>query len=221
MAHSRALESERESVERSDGLGNSLFRFAAGEGPAVGGGGWAGMSDDILFATLRSARALYDDEKRFRSGDRASLRAAKHSDDLLTNGAFWRLVAVAANDRRPTLRYAIICFDGAKHANGAPRFATSLRRTVYADVEDVDLVGRALRFRRLLASESREELVHHLRRSLRHAAQAGEGLRVDWGTLGAEVVRWGPVVRRRWAEDFYAARAESKQAAGAAEGANR
>ena len=176
------------------------------------------QTEDTLAETFRRVRALYDDEKRFRPGDRASLRAAKHPDDLLTDGAFWRLASLAPPESRSRLRYAVVCFDAAEHAASAPRFATSLRRAVYGEVDDDDLVGRALRFRRLLASEDCAELVHHLRRALRHAAQAGAGLKVDWGVLGADITRWerSPRVRQRWAEDFYTARVEGDQAANAA-----
>lgn len=176
------------------------------------------MSEDSLVVMLRGVRSLYDDERKFRPGDRASLRAAKHPDDLLTDGAFWRLAQLDPSSRRAELRYPVLCFDAVEHAAGARHFAVSLRRAVYGDVDDADLVARSLRFRRLLASEDRAELVHHLRRTLRRAAQAGAGLKVDWGVLGADIVRWGSNARRRWAEAFFTARENNEQVASAVEG---
>ena len=62
-----------------------------------------------------------------------------------------------------------------------------------------------LRFRRLLDSRDRDELDHRLRGILKLAA--GDKTPVDWGVLGVDILWFfaeSDMVRRRWAQDFYA-----------------
>jgi len=159
-------------------------------------------------AVVRQLRSVYDDDVRFGRGYRAVLRRASTSDELLAEGAYWYLVSVAQVPEALRHRVApvILCFSAAKMSN-AKSFSLGrwLRHTIYEEVRDADLPQRAARFRRLLAvgQGERDQLAHHLRRLVQHAAvKSNTG--VDWGVVGADVLFWGEGVRRRWAADFFA-----------------
>ena len=157
-------------------------------------------STDFGAAILR-VRHLYDRESW--NAGRAELRACKTIDDIQESGRFWEIAAPSEMERPAQLAPVVLCFDAATQKKDR-KFATELRRTLYPDVARSALSTRALRFRRLLACEGREELVHHLRRLLRHASQKGR-FAVDWSALGKDIVFFGDGVRKRWAEDFYTA----------------
>lgn len=155
--------------------------------------------EDPLVTRILGLRERYD---QLAPGPRAVLKRCRTSDELRAVGAFWSLLedaGVPPKDRHG-MAYVVACFGAADAGRGL--FPRWLRCTVYAEVKSENLVARAGRVRRLLAARDRESLIHELSHVLRHGFQkSSRG--VDWGVLGADIVRWGDVVRRRWAEQFF------------------
>lgn len=135
-------------------------------------------------------------------GAKALLRRCTTADELRAEGVYWRLVddAGVPPDARPNMAHVVACFDTAEA--GGESFAGWLRRTAYHKVKPSDLPARSVRFRRLVAANYGDELVHHLRALLRQGFQKSKA-GVDWGELGADIFFWGDGVRRRWAEQFF------------------
>lgn len=161
-----------------------------------------GTHRDETEARVRALRERYDG---LPAGARAALRRLGAADDLLLEGVFWRLVGEAKIPEadRARMAHVVACFDSANHVARAEPFGRWLRRTVFDGVKDADLPTRAVRVRRLLAARDRNELVHQLRRLVRHGFQKTRR-GVDWAALGADILWWGDGVRRRWAQDFFA-----------------
>lgn len=151
---------------------------------------------------VRRLRSSYD---ALPPGGRATLRRCGTADELLLEGTFWRLVAEAAvpDNQRTRMAHVVACFDAAQQSDHAEPFGRWLRRTAFDRTTDADLPARAVRVRRLLAARDRDELVHQLRRLLRHGFQSAHR-GVEWGALGTDILFWGDGVRRRWAQDFFA-----------------
>lgn len=146
---------------------------------------------------LRLVRRTYD---ALGPGEQAILRRCRTADEVLLEGAFWRVVRSATPEVRSRLAPVVACFPGAKQlraANGGFRTGTFLRRLVPA--KSTLRAQDSLRFRQLVECRDRDELVHRLRRVLTHLAAP-----VDWGVLGPDIYYWGDGVRRRWTQDFYA-----------------
>lgn len=157
---------------------------------------------------VRSVRAAYDDDARFGRGHRAGLRRARTSDEILSEGAYWHLLSLAKvpEPLRYRLASVVLCFPAAgMSAAGSFSLGRWLKNSVYAETSEADLPTRATRFRRLLAVRNgdREGLVHQLRKLVQHGAQKSNS-GVDWGIVGADILRFGDTVRRRWAADFFA-----------------
>ena len=158
------------------------------------------MNREDTAAVVRRLRGRYD---ALPPGGKATLRRCATASELGAEGMFWRLVddAHVPDDERWRMAHVVACFDAA--GVGRERFARWLRGTAYGDVQKPDdLPARAVRVRRMLASRDRDELVHHLRRLLRHGFQKSRR-GVDWGALGADILFWGDGVRRSWAEEFF------------------
>jgi CRISPR type I-E-associated protein CasB/Cse2 len=145
---------------------------------------------------LRSVREAYDALSR---GDRAVLARCRSAAEIQLEGLFWMLVARVPASHRSKLAPVVVAFPGASQARRTAQFQLGrhLRRTLYASKPTLK-PAEAVLFRRLLAAEDREELVHLLRRVLTRAEAS-----VDWGVLGSDIVYWGPRVQRTWAQDFY------------------
>ncbi|MCA9631184.1 MAG: type I-E CRISPR-associated protein Cse2/CasB, partial [Myxococcales bacterium] len=117
--------------------------------------------------------------------------------------AYWKVASDIGKSHREIAHHVphvVLLFPYADHHQQA-RF--SMGRLLQAHLGDGD--GAALRFRRLLSCESRDELDHRLRGVLR--LTAASGARVDWGVLGRDVLWFfadTDRVRRNWAQDFYA-----------------
>jgi CRISPR type I-E-associated protein CasB/Cse2 len=153
------------------------------------------MTDDSVHKThmeLRSIRGRYD---ALSDGDKAILRRCKDSDDVRLEGSFWRIASETAHVE--AVATAVLLFPCAPHRMlkdfSLGRF---LKGRLSANEEN-----RALRFRRLVQCQ-RPELAHRLRGLLRLASANEVG--VDWGVLGADIMFFGDVVRRRWTQDFFA-----------------
>lgn len=165
---------------------------------------------------VRRVRAIYDDDARFGRGHRATLRRARTSDELLAEGSYWLLLSLAKvpESFSHRLTHVVLCFPAAEmRAAGGFSLGRFLKTSVYSDTTEADLPTRATRFRRLLAVRNgdREGLVHQLRKLVQHGAQKSQR-GVDWGILGADILRFGDTVRRRWAADFFAISARNEEA---------
>jgi CRISPR type I-E-associated protein CasB/Cse2 len=154
---------------------------------------------DQLQEDLREVRKRYDALKRGRT---ASIRHCKTADEVVLEKVYWHVGGDLAQDKRFDLAHVVLLFPLAPQARASTApflFGRFLRRRL----GDGD--GAALRFRRLLASADRDELDHRLRGVLRLVC--ADKTPVDWGALGADIL-WlfaeNNVVRRRWAQDFYA-----------------
>jgi len=173
-------------------------------------------SPNQLAARIRDLRRHYD---ALSPGSRATLKRCSTANDVLLEGDFWRLIAESrvADDVRARVAHVVACFPAAKQASTtAEPFGTWLRNAIYSDVSNADLLARSTRVRRLLVARDRDELVHGLRRLVRHGFQKSQhGL--DWGQLGADIVYWGDGVRRRWAQDFFAPAKRARSATSTSE----
>ncbi len=155
---------------------------------------------DELATSIRDIRARFDALDR---GEVAHVRRSRSARELVLEPVYWRVVGdVSARHAEIAAHgaHVVLLFPYAKH-RAHPRFATG--RYFRDHLGDGD--GAALRFRRLLACESREELDHRMRGVLRLVA--GEGAPVDWGVLGRDLLWFfaeSNRVRRDWAQDFYA-----------------
>jgi CRISPR type I-E-associated protein CasB/Cse2 len=164
------------------------------------------VTADEVKRVARALRAGYD---ALSPGAKATLRRCTTADELRAEGVFWRLVEDAGVPEdarfRFNMAFLVHCFDLRWKAGNA-LFARWLRSTAYGDVKPSELPARSLRFRRLLAADDRDELVHHLRALLQHGFQKSK-TGIDWGELGADIAYWGgrgiDTVRRRWAEQFF------------------
>ncbi len=145
---------------------------------------------------VRAARRAYD---ALAPGDRAVLRRCRDADEIVMEGAFWRVVRAAPESARGRLAEVVACFPAAEQLKHPQRFSPGAHfyRALLGNKRDVT-DARALRFRQLLQARDRDELVHRLRRLLVFADAP-----VDWGILGRDVFYWGDGVRRQWAQDFY------------------
>jgi CRISPR type I-E-associated protein CasB/Cse2 len=144
---------------------------------------------------LRRVRERYD---ALGAGDRAVLRRCKTEDDLRLEGAYWRLVG-DARDLERGIATAVLLFPlAAQRTSERFSFGRYLRAKLKTDHD-----GTTLRVRRVIQAE-RDQLAHRLR-GLIKLAEAGDGASgIDWGVLGADLVRFGDHVRRTWTQDFFA-----------------
>jgi CRISPR type I-E-associated protein CasB/Cse2 len=147
---------------------------------------------------LRAVRQHYDKLRRGRS---AAIRHCKSADELALEAVYWEVGGGVAHERRD-LTHVVLLFPIAGQG-GASTGRFSFGRFLRKKLGDGD--SAALRFRRLLASNDRDELDHRLRGVLRLAC--ADRSPVDWGSLGADLLWFfaeNNSVRRRWAQDFYA-----------------
>lgn len=153
---------------------------------------------DKLREELRAVRLRYDDLRR---GETAPLRRCRTADEVVRERAYWRIGGALAQGKHD-LAHVVLLFPLAPQARPSARpftFGQFLRR----QLGDGD--GAALRFRRLLASRDEDELDHRLRGVLRLAC--ADKTPVDWGVLGADILWFfaeNDIVRRSWAQNFYA-----------------
>lgn len=153
------------------------------------------IQNDDLRDEVRAVRRRYDALKR---GETAPLRRCHSAADASLEAVYWRIGEKLAQ-QRADLAHVAVLFPLAQQAKPSARpftFGQFLRRKL----GDGD--GAALRFRRLVSSADRDELVHRLRGVLRLAC--ADKTPIDWGVLGADILRFGDHVRRAWAQDFYA-----------------
>ncbi len=155
-----------------------------------------------LVDELRAIRRRYDELRR---GDAAAIRRCKTAAEIALEPAFWRIVPPLA--QQPwNFTHVVLLFPLAKQINPMRRafsFGRFLRLRLQKPKDADD--RRSLRFHRLLASSDRDELDHRLRGVLRLAC--ADDASVDWGVLGTDVLWFfaeSDIVRRRWAQDFYA-----------------
>jgi CRISPR type I-E-associated protein CasB/Cse2 len=154
---------------------------------------------DKLREDLRAVRRRYDELSR---GKTAPLRRCRTAGDVALEQAYWHIGGALAHEKRYDLAHVVLLFPLAKQVRSSRRpftFGQFLRR----QLGDGD--GAALRFRRLLASNDRDEFDHRLRRVLRLAC--ADNAPVDWGVLGADILWFFAEkdhVRRTWAQHFYA-----------------
>jgi CRISPR type I-E-associated protein CasB/Cse2 len=145
---------------------------------------------------LRAVRRAYD---ALPLGDRAVLKRCRDTEEIVMEGAFWRVVQAAPEGARLRLATVVACFSSADQLKRVEGFSPGgyFRRALRGSKRELTDAG-ALRFRQLLLVQDREELVHRLRRLLVFADAP-----VDWGVLGLDVFFWSNRVRRQWAQDFY------------------
>jgi len=151
-----------------------------------------------LQAAVRGVRRRYDALDR---GQIAPIRRCRTADDVALEAAYWRVGGPVAHEQS-YLPHVVLLFPTAPHAGPSAR-AFSLGRFLRKQLGDE--TGAALRFRRVLACRDRDELSHRLRSVLRLAC--ADRSAVDWGVVGVDVLWFfgeRDLVRRRWAQDFYA-----------------
>ncbi len=157
-------------------------------------------SSHRLRDAIRQVRERYD---RLHRGQTAALRRCRTAEDVALEGSYWQIGGSLAQEQRH-LPHVVLLFPLAAHVNNE-RF--SVGRYLRRELENSP--GAVLRIRRVLDSRDRDELDHRMRGLLRLAA--GNGSRVDWGTLGTDLLWFfaeSGSVRRRWAQDFFAPSAE-------------
>lgn len=149
-----------------------------------------------LADAIRAVRARYDALER---GQVAQLRRCRTAGELVLEPVYWR-VAGDAPKTVTNLPHVVLLFPFAGHRSNAKfSFGWFLHERLG------DQAGAALRFRRMISVESRDELDHRLRAILR--LTAASGVPVDWGILGRDLLWFfaeSDATRRRWAQDFYA-----------------
>lgn len=156
---------------------------------------------------LLAVRRRYDELNR---GETAPLRRCQTADEVARERVYWRIGGSLAQ-KRHDLAHVVLLFPLAPQARRSNRpftFGQFLRRKL----GDGD--GAALRFRRLLASNDRDELDHRLRGVLRLAC--ADKAPVDWGVLGTDILWFfaeSDFVRRSWAQNFYAPTSYNEPAA--------
>jgi CRISPR type I-E-associated protein CasB/Cse2 len=151
-----------------------------------------------LREALRAVRMRYDALER---GKTAQIRRCRTADDIALEGTYWRIGEALARAEWH-LPHVVLLFPLARHAT-RERERFSFGRYLRKHLGDSD--GATLRFRRLLDSSERDDLDHRLRGVLRLAA--GDHAPLDWGVLGTDILWFfaeSDIVRRRWAQDFYA-----------------
>ncbi len=150
-------------------------------------------------------RRLRDTYDRLDRGERATLRRCTTVDEMLLEGAFWRLRRLAgADDRDPEEAAQVVVLFPSCEARVGPGF--TLGRFLFASLnaEQQRATKTPMRLRQLLACRDRDALVHRLRRLL-----TAIGKPVDWGALYADLSWWrrGEASRdrvaRRWVRDFF------------------
>jgi len=140
---------------------------------------------------IRAVRKRYD---ALSPGDRAVLRRCKSSDEVMLEGAYWR---VAGEAHRRALADVVLLFGEAPHRATKDFSLGRHLRTHLSSAKE----GHSVRVRRLVQCE-RDDLAHRLRGLLR-LTSAGH-VAIDWGVLGADIFFFGDAVRRRWTQDFFA-----------------
>jgi CRISPR type I-E-associated protein CasB/Cse2 len=145
---------------------------------------------------IREVRSRFDELQR---GGVAELRRCRTAYELSLSGLYWRVGGALAQEQSH-LTHVVLHFPLApQRTRESFSFGRFLRR------QFGDGSGATLRFRRLLDSRDRDELDHRLRGVLRLACRDGAPL--DWGPLGVDILWFfapSGLVRRRWAQDFYA-----------------
>lgn len=151
-----------------------------------------------LHDDLRGVRARYDSLQRGRT---AAIRHCKTAEDVILEPVYWHVAGPLAERRN--LPHVVLLFPLVPQLRNLSGGRFSLGRYLRRQLGDTG--GATLRFRRVMASADLDDLDHRLRRVLRLASTDG-GL-VDWGVLGADILWFfheNHLVRRRWAQDFYA-----------------
>lgn len=164
--------------------------------------------DDL--ADIRRLRAAYD---ALPPGPKAQLRRSTSIAELQTSGTYLTLLArTKLVSRSARLAPVVFVFPAAEHSTQDNfRLGRYLKLSLHKDLQGEELVARALRFRRLLAfgADEPDALAHHLRKLISHAFSTSNH-RVDFGVVGADVLRflmpWSvDAQRRRWASEFFTA----------------
>lgn len=146
--------------------------------------------------SIRAVRRRYDELDRGRT---APLRRARTADEIVVEGAYWRIGGALARER-PQLAHVVLHFPLSAHRTN-DKF--SFGRWLFQGIGQRD--NAVLRFRRLLDSRDPDELDHRLRGILKLGASDHSS--VDWGVLGSDILWFfgkHDSVRRRWAQDYYA-----------------
>lgn len=189
---------------------------------------------DELGGFVRRVRAAYDEPRA--NGERARIRRAATVADVLVDEAFWTLLHASGVERtlggreekardwlRRSIAQTVLLFPAAASCEDAAfSLGGHLRQWLHADEDDEKVVRRALGFRRLLAARPDEpdDVVHQLRRLLRHASAKAASpalAAVDFGRIARDLAMLpterGDRVRATWAQDFYAGIPERESAA--------
>jgi CRISPR type I-E-associated protein CasB/Cse2 len=187
------------------------------------------MINEAIRSAGREMRRRFDsgsDKRRgLRPGEVAAIKRLATVGDAAVDGVFWSLAkpylpTIAGSDdpraieRAASAAAIVVCAFGATGATSEPlAFGRWLHDGLAA--KKVTAKGAAMRFRRLVAARTGDELAHHLRSLCKLVAQP-----LDWGTLLDDVVQWSrgdaarDAVLRRWAQDFYGARDEGEDESG-------
>lgn len=153
----------------------------------------------------RAVRARYDDRRVLSLGDRATLRRCASVNEIVLEGAFWRLVEELPYSLRLRFAPAVLLFPCCPaKLDEQFRLGRYFRDTLCGQDKRPDN-ARSLRFRQLIAARDEGELTLRLRRLLTFSKSP-----VDWGVVAADLLRWNDgersrgFVLRRWAQDYYA-----------------
>ncbi len=189
------------------------------------------MSNEAIRGAGREIRKQFDGAKdarrKMRPGDVAAIKRLGRVTDALVDGSFWALtrpflkVAAQSEDERAQERAAralaiAVCAFGATSATSETIAFGRWMHDGFAH-KKIPADGAAMRFRRLVAARTDDELAHQLRSLLKLIGQP-----LDWGTLVDDVVQWSrgdasrDVVLRRWAHDFYGSEESEDDYEGAA-----
>jgi CRISPR system Cascade subunit CasB len=170
--------------------------------------------DEVSERARKWWRDLQPDDDGAR-GERAALarlrRAASPLQAMTEEAtlALFRKLGLASAERLP--RVAVIAMvlahvrkDAPSAGGFRPPAIRAVGRTTLADADSATM--SPLRFRRLLAARTEEELATAMRRLVALA-----DCQINVGDLAASLFFWGDKVRTRWAFEYYAAGAAAPQ----------
>lgn len=154
--------------------------------------------------------------KRIKKDDTAFRAAMTRADNPQTEYQAWRyLIELGKVDLKIEWQRRAYALVGAAIARERPQndglqsLGEALKMCCIKPGEVDDSVDR--RFRRILACDSREELITVLRQIIRYV-QNNEKVSLKYGKLLSDILFFRDDVKRKWAEDFYPKKSEDSDA---------
>lgn len=132
-------------------------------------------------------------------GDRAELRRCQKIDEVLLTEAYHKLrKRLGAVGFTPKVEDQLGAVAGLLAHVDENIDGTGVAAQMAGGAQDEEAPLSGLRFRKLLKTESREDLYRPLMRAVRLL-----GRQVNAAALAGDVFYWGTSVRKRWARDYY------------------